>query len=220
MKNLTNQKFGKLTVLENLPRSKKRCICDCGNICEVDTNHLITGHTQSCGCLQKEKISTINGLYKTRLHKIWESMHARCECEKHGSYEIYKNKKICEEWHRIPNRAKQTGFLAFYDWAINNGYNDNLSLDRIDNNKGYCPENCRWATIKEQARNTTKNVNIEYKGKIQCLMAWCEELKISYIAIQHCISRYGLTYQQAFDRYLNMQWNVKTQKWEYKPADI
>lgn len=143
-------------------------------------------------------------------------MHARCECKKHESYKIYKDKKICEEWHRIPNRAKQTGFLAFYNWAINNGYNDNLSLDRIDNNKGYCPENCRWATITEQARNTTRNVNVRYKGKIQCLRAWCEELKISYIAIQHCISRYGLTYQQAFDRYTNMQWNVKTQKWEYK----
>jgi hypothetical protein len=216
MKNLINQKFGRLTVLENLPRSRKRCICDCGNICEVDTNHLITGHTQSCGCLQKEKTSTINGLSKTRLYKIWESMHTRCECKKHESYKIYKDKKICEEWHRIPDRAKQTGFLAFYDWAINNGYNDNLSLDRIDNNKGYCPENCRWVTIREQARNTTRNVNVRYKGKTQCLRAWCEELKISYIAIQHCISRYSLTYQQAFDRYTNMQWNVKTQKWEYK----
>lgn len=216
MKDLINQKFGKLTVLENLPRSRKRCICDCGNICEVDTNHLITGHTQSCGCLQKEKNSTINGLSKTRLHKIWESMHARCECKKHESYKIYKDKKICEEWHRIPYKRKQDGFLNFYNWATNNGYNDNLSLDRIDNSKGYCPENCRWTTTKEQAKNTTQNVNITYQGKTQCLKAWCEELGLSYIAIQHCISRYSLTYPQAFDRYLYQEYNPHTFTWENK----
>lgn len=214
--NIIGKKFGKLTVLENLPRSRKRCICDCGRVIDVQTSHLMDGHTQSCGCLQKEKTSTINGLSKTRLHKIWESMHARCECKKHKSYKIYKDKKICEEWHRIPYKRKQDGFLNFYNWATNNGYNDNLSLDRIDNSKGYCPENCRWTTTKEQARNTMQNVNITYQGKTQCLKAWCEELGLSYIAIHHCISRYSLTYPQAFDRYLYKVYNPHTFSWENK----
>ena len=215
IKDLTGQKFGRLTVLGN-NGDKKICLCDCGKICNVLTNHLSIGHTQSCGCLQKERSSTINGLYKTRLRKIWESMHTRCECEKHKCFNLYKNKKICEEWHRIPYKRKQEGFLNFYNWAMNNGYNDNLSLDRIDNSKGYCPENCRWATTKEQARNTTKNINVTYQGKTQCLKAWCEELGLSYIAIQHCISRYNLTYSQVFDRYLYQVYNPHTFSWENK----
>lgn len=214
--NIIGKKYGRLTVLKDLPKSKKLCICDCGKEIIVSTSHLKDGHTQSCGCLQKEKTSTINGLSKTRLYKIWESMHARCECEKHGSYNRYKDKPICKEWHRIPDRKRQIGFLNFYKWAINNGYDDSLTLDRIDNNKGYNPENCRWITIKEQARNTTRNVNVEYLGKTQCLTDWCKELKISYIAIQHCVTRYGFTYQQAFDRYTTQRFDVKLQKWVSK----
>lgn len=209
------QKFNRLTILE-INGDFAHCKCDCGNVCDVRIGHIITGHTQSCGCLQKERCSTINGLYKTRLHKIWDSMHARCECEKHESYKLYKDKKICDEWHKRPRKQKQIGFLNFYNWAIEHGYRDDLSLDRIDNNKGYSPDNCRWVTLKEQARNMTTNVNVEYNGKIQCLKAWCEELNISYNAVIHCVARYGLTYPEAFDRYLYTRWNPHTQSWEPK----
>lgn len=143
-------------------------------------------------------------------------MHTRCECNKHKDYERYKDKKICNEWHKRPAGQKQIGFLNFYNWAMEHGYHDDLSLDRIDNNKGYSPDNCRWVTLKEQARNMTTNVNVEYNGKTQCLKAWCEELNISYQAVIHCVARHSLTYPEAFDRYLYMKWNPHTQSWEPK----
>lgn len=211
---LVGQKFGRLTVLKDLPKSKKLCICDCGEETIVSTSHLKDGHTKSCGCLHQEKISTIGGTYKTRLHKIWESMHVRCECEKHGSYETYKDKPICKQWHKKPRGKKQTGFFNFVVWAIKNGYQENLSLDRIDNSKGYSPENCRWATIKEQARNTTKNVWIEYRGQKKILCEWCEELGIPQVKIQHTVKRHNLTYAEAFDRHLYYRYNPHTYTWE------
>ena len=217
IKDLTGNRYGRLIVIGN-NKNKKICRCDCGNICEVNTSKLISGWTQSCGCLRKEKQQTINGLYKTRLHKIWVSMHARCECKKHKSYNIYKDRPICDEWHSIPNRAKQTGFLAFYDWAINNGYKDGLSLDRKDNTKGYCPENCRWVTIKEQARNTTQNVWVEYNGEKRVLVEWCEILGLNPTRIQHTVARHGLTYAEAFDRHLNYVYNPSKWIWEKKSA--
>ena len=213
--NMTGQRFGRLVVIGS-NKSNKICRCDCGNICEVQTNKLKSGWTQSCGCLKKERQSAINGLYNTRLHKIWVSMHTRCECKKHKSYKTYKDKPICEKWHSLPNRVKQTGFLAFYEWAIKNGYKDNLTLDRIDNDKGYCPENCRWVTIKEQARNTTQNIWIEYRGERKILCEWCEKLGLSPTRIQHTVERHGLTYAEAFDRHLYYQYNPHTWTWEKK----
>lgn len=213
--NYVGKKFNTLTVLSEYFKNNHTyctCKCDCGNIKDIRKDAL--GKVRSCGCLS----NNINGLSKTRLHKIWVSMHARCECEKHESYKIYKDKKICDEWHSIPNRAKQTGFLAFYEWAINNGYRDDLSLDRIDNAKGYSPENCRWVTIKQQARNTTKNIVIEMYGEKHILIEWCEIFGISQVKIQHTVKRHGLTYQQAFDRHLNYVYNPSKWCWEKKSA--
>lgn len=211
--NLVGKKFNKLTVISEHRASGHiycLCRCDCGKIKSIRKDAL--GRTQCCGC---DKIKHKDLKYP-RIYKIWESMHARCECPAHASYKDYKDKPICEEWHRISNRKKQTGFLNFYKWAIENGYQDSLTLDRIDNSKGYCPENCRWVTIIEQARNTTRNRNITYNGKTQCLRAWCDELGLSYIAIEHCLARYGLTPEQALDRYTKQRFNVKLQKWENK----
>jgi hypothetical protein len=216
IRDLTGKKFGKLLVLDNVKGGKKLCKCDCGNIVEVNTSKLISGHTTSCGCLRKERQQTINGLYKTRLHRIWVSMHARCECPSHRSYEKYKDRKICDEWHLIPKARKQLGFLAFFNWAMANGYSDNLTLDRIDNDKGYSPDNCRWITNKEQQKNKSDNVVVEYMGVKKILTDWVKELNISRMAVVHCVRRYGLTYQEAFDRYTKMVYNPSKFCWEEK----
>lgn len=208
--NLIGKKFNKLIVIsEHRANGRIYCLCrcDCGKIKSIRKDHI--GKTHCCGC---DKINHKELKYP-RLHKIWESMHARCECKKHESYKDYQNRPICEEWHRISGGGLQKGFINFYEWAINNGYDDSLTLDRIDNNKGYNPENCRWVTIIEQARNTTRNRNITYNGKTQCLRAWCDELGLSYIAIEHCLARYGLTPEQALDRYTKQRFDVKLQKW-------
>lgn len=211
--NLVGKKFNTLTVLSEYRKANHIycvCKCDCGNIKDIRKDAL--GKVRSCGCLSND----INGLSNTRLHKIWTSMHARCECEKHRSYNTYKNRPICDEWHSIPNRAKQTGFLAFYSWSINNGYKDGLSLDRIDNEKGYSPENCRWVTTKEQARNTTQNVWVEYNGEKRVLAEWCEILGLNHTRIQHTVARHGLTYAEAFDRHINYVYNPSKWIWEKK----
>ena len=159
---LIGQRFGRLTALEISGRTTDRrvqwrCKCDCGNITEASEKNLKSGNTKSCGCLRKEKISEIgkrsrtHGESRTRLHKIWAQMLYRCKSKKCSDYSTYGGSGIdvTKEWE---------DFFTFKRWALSNGYEDHLTIDRIENDKGYYPENCRWATASTQARNrrTTK----------------------------------------------------------------
>lgn len=133
-----------------------------------------------------------HGLSKTRLHRIWHSMYCRCYYKSTNQYKNYGGKgiKVCDEWKHIE------GFVRFYNWAINNGYSEELTLDRIDNEKDYCPDNCRWLTIKEQSNHRTNNVFYTYKGKTQTSKQWCEEYKISQTTFNDRLKR-GWTLEQA-----------------------
>lgn len=136
------------------------CRCECGKEIVVEAYNLKTGHTQSCGCLQREATSVANkthGKRNTRLYRIWICMKNRCYRKNHDAYKHYGGRgiKVCDEWLH--------SFKAFNDWAMANGYRDDLSIDRIDTNKGYSPDNCRWATMAEQNKN--KRAKNGYKIK-------------------------------------------------------
>ena len=151
---IVGMRFGRLTVLEFAYRKNNcsyfRCKCDCGNEIITTRSRLRFSKVKSCGCLQKEVASTISkkhGWTGTRLYTIWKGMKARCYNGKAVEYRLYGGRgiNVCDEW--------LNDFASFRDWALCHGYRDDLTIDRINNDLGYCPDNCRWATMKEQAEN-------------------------------------------------------------------
>lgn len=180
---LTGMRFGRLTVIEKAEDKNKqimwRCKCDCGNEKCVSSGNLRSGCTKSCGCLHDEvaKISKkTHGMSKTRIYRIYKEMYARCYSPKRPEYPDYGGRgiAICDEW-----LDEENGFMNFYNWAMANGYADNLTIDRINKDGNYEPSNCRWATAKEQARNTRNTVFLTYKGETKSVPEWSEIIGIS-----------------------------------------
>jgi len=152
---ITGQRFGRLVVLH---KTRKRCCghiiwlckCVCGKLVEVLSSDLRSGRTKSCGCLWKE-VMTIHGDNRrgkiSRLYSIWENMKSRCLNPKRLDYKYYGGRgiKICKEW--------KNSYTIFKNWALANRYRDDLTIDRVDNNRGYCPENCHWVSLSENLKN-------------------------------------------------------------------
>lgn len=176
---LTGMRFGRLQVIKlgdyyldgyGQKRRKWICKCDCGNTKMALSSELKSGRTKSCGCLKHESCHTTHGLSKTRLYRIWDNMKSRCNNPKVNCYENYGGRgiSVCKEW--------MDNFESFYKWSMENGYSDNLTLDRIDNDGNYMPSNCKWTTTKEQSRNKRVNVFITYNGKTMTQKDWSIEL--------------------------------------------
>lgn len=170
---LSGQKFGRLTAIEKAYVKNKKtywlCQCECGNKTIVLGTNLTRLHTKSCGCLQKEKhIGYMHGLRKHRLYNIWSLIKKRCINKQDKIYKYYgaKGITICDDW--------KNDFKAFYDWSMDNGYKNNLTIDRINVKGNYEPLNCRWVDKKTQHRNTTANKYYTYKNETHCIGEWAE----------------------------------------------
>ena len=197
-KDLTGQRFGRLLVIEKTEQRQGgeilwRCVCDCGTTKLVRGSHLRNGKTMSCSCLIYEKgRNQTHGLRRTRLYDIWSNLKGRCDNPKNKCYHNYGGRGItyCKEWEH---------FEPFWEWAMANGYRSGLTIDRIDNSKGYCPENCRWATIKEQARNRRTNHLLTYKGETKTITEWAEQYNIPPLTLQARVARYHWPVETAIE---------------------
>lgn len=193
---LRGKRFNRLVVIErveNTPNGQTawKCQCDCGNITIVRRGNLISGEVKSCGCLVKENVHHTHRMSKSRLYQEWAGIKARCVYKSRTTYNHYgaRGIKMCDEW--------VNSFEAFRDWAFENGYSDNLTIERIDVNGDYCPKNCKWIPFAEQARNRRSCIMVTHNGKTQNLSDWCAELNLDYKRVNNRIKKLGWSFDRA-----------------------
>lgn len=194
---ISGNRYGRLVAINPIRKNNGIywvCKCDCGNTTEVLPQHLNRGLIRSCGCLRKDVSSKKNkkhGMSKTRIYKEWKGIKERCLNKNNHAYKNYGGRgiTICDEW------LGENGFEYFCDWAMQNGYQDNLTIERKDVNGNYCPENCCWIPIGDQALNTRANVYLEYNGESKPIAQWAKE--------------YGINYQVFHNRVRNLGWNME-----------
>lgn len=194
---LSGKRFGRWTVIERVYQEGMtgtlfKCECDCGNTGVVSSSTLLKGKSKSCGCYQKiydAESNKTHGMSGTRIWRIWSCMKARCNNEKDTTYQYYgaRGIKVCDDWNN--------SFESFHEWSVDNGYNENLTLDRIDVDGNYEPENCRWITMKEQGSNRRNNVLYELNGQKKTLPQWGEE--------------YGIDYRKVYRRMYYSKWDLE-----------
>ncbi|MBP5460721.1 MAG: hypothetical protein J6Y20_01155 [Lachnospiraceae bacterium] len=192
---LTGRRFGRLSVIGVDDRGTRKtyfwCECDCGTVKSIRGDGLLSGRIVSCGCKKREQ-DRINleanhkhKMSHTRPYEIWQGIKGRCYNKNDARYSRYGGRGItvCEEWRK--------DFSAFYEWALANGYRDDLTIDRIDNNKGYSPDNCRWADQETQSRNRASNVKIRIGNATRTLVEWCEIFDLNYKTVYARYRRNG-----------------------------
>ena len=197
---ITGQKFGRLTIIEYLGTKGHDkywlCLCECGKVIETSQYRLLSGKTKSCGCLRLEllkKNHIKHGKCGTRLYTVFTSMKQRCYNSKDKHYKYYGGRgvTVCDEW--------RNDFQAFYDWSITNGYKDNLTIDRIDVDGNYEPNNCRWVTTEQQARNRRFCKYYTINGVTKCLSEWCRIFELNYGTVHSRIYRSGWSIEKALE---------------------
>ena len=188
--NLIGNQYGRLVVISRLPMYKHKltyyfCICNCGKNTIVAGGSLKYNKTKSCGCYaidKAKKRNTTHGLSHTKIHRVWEGMKQRCYYSKSKSYKNYGGRGIfiCDEW--------LNDFELFYKWCVENNYNEGLHIDRIDNDKGYMPSNCRFVKPTQNNTNKRNTIYVEFKGEKVTLLSLSEKYNINYDTLWHRIN--------------------------------
>lgn len=186
LKDLTGQEFGRLTVIKRGTNDKESramwlCKCECGNEKIIRGKDLRKGNTRSCGCLGLERriaSRRSHGFTETRLYSIWCDIKKRCYNPNSSSFVNYGGRGIemCNEW--------LNNFSAFRTWSLEHGYEENLTIDRIDNDRNYSPNNCRWVTRKIQNKNTRRNIYVVIEGEELTLSELAEKHNVNYGAVK------------------------------------
>lgn len=208
IQDLTGKTFGRLYVIKRNPNDyitpstgkhtpRWDCVCRCGETSIVTSPQLKFGRTQSCGCLQREraaKANTTHGGRYERLHQIWSNMKNRCYNPKYAEHKNYKDRgiSVCEEWLE---------YESFRKWALSNGYDDSvdrgeLTLDRIDVDKGYYPDNCRFVDMFVQANNKTNNIKYTIHGIERTLSEWADFYDVPYNKLYYQVRTKGLSIEK------------------------
>ncbi|EHQ88287.1 hypothetical protein [Desulfosporosinus youngiae] len=185
-RDLTDMLFERLYVIGYGKRQKQnkgeryshfwKCQCECGAIVEVEHWHLLSGHTKSCGCYKMDILldrSTKHGDVGSKLYNTWGNMRSRCYNKNRPDYPYYGGRgiTICKEW--------RDSYQSFKMWALQNGYHDGLTIERADNNKGYFPDNCLFATRFQQSRNKRNNIKVEFRNEERLLIELTDEFGLS-----------------------------------------
>lgn len=215
---LTGQKINRLLVLcrVKIDGNKKtlwKCRCDCGKEIIVESHKLRTGLTKSCGCYRGEFVKYINkthGMAYTRINKIYRGMKCRCYTKSNSRYADYGGRgiTICDEW------LGKDGFQHFYEWAMNNGYTDELTIDRIDVDQNYTPENCRWITMAEQGDNKRCSTKVSAFNETHSIAEWSRRTGVNYKTLYRRIIKDGWNPEKALtdhndERYTKNGRNLK-----------
>ncbi len=202
---LTGRRFNSLVVLrraENALNGVARweCLCDCGNVTIVRGKNLKSGAVKSCGCRRKTNPSSqTHNMSKTRLYHEWASIKNRCYNKNLKTYKDYGGRgiEVCDEWKH--------SFEAFRDWAFENGYSDDLTIERINFDMNYCPENCKWIPFNEQQKNRRICYSIEYMGKTQNLTDWCRELNLPFGVVHNRVKKLGWSFERAISEPVHIE---------------
>ena len=198
-KDISGQRFGRYTVLRYVGNDKHGCAlweckCDCGVVKTVLGSSLRRGLIVSCGCYHKEDLAnrlTTHGMTHTRIREIWNCIKQRCLNPNNTAYQYYGGRgiTICDEW--------KTDFSSFSKWAMENGYDDTLTIDRIDTNKGYDPSNCRWVSRKVQMNNRRCTPHYEMNGESHTIAEWCEIYNLSHKLVSKRVKKLGWSLDKA-----------------------
>lgn len=200
---LAGQRFGRLIAIKRVeskiyPNKKIitnwLCKCDCGKEIITRTDSLRNGRTQSCGCLHLEtllKTTKTHGMAGTRIYIIWQNMKERCYNKNAVGFSNYGGRGItvCDEW--------KESFECFYNWAVLNGYSDSLTIERIDVNGDYFPDNCKWISLKEQGFNKTNSHYLTYNGITKTIAEWADEMGMNYDTLHARIKYRGWSIEKA-----------------------